>query len=165
MSKNSRGRTSLFPLGAPLGPGEGIRLSLAGSDLRLLVFGLLDPARWRLRWHATKVLQWRDLRAIVFGPGMYVALAMGAVAALIIVSNDLDAIASSHILILSDAFSMPFFASATIAMFYLALASVTAVAREKDQGTLEVLFYGPVDHCAYILSKHLAQVVVYLGMS
>lgn len=121
--------------------------------------------RWSARWHAIRVLQARDVRAILFSPGLYVALALGAAAAAFIVSNNLDAIATNHILILSDAFSAPFFASATIAMFFLALSSVASVVREKDQGTLEVLFYGPVDHAAYVLAKHGAQVVAYVGMS
>lgn len=131
----------------------------------ILARGLPLGSHWLARWHAIRVLQWRDLRGLFFSPGLYLALAAGAGAALVIVSDDLNAIASNHILIVSDAFSAPFFASATIAMFFLALASVASVAREKDQGTLEVLFYGPVDHTAYVLAKHLAQVVAYFGMS
>jgi ABC-type transport system involved in multi-copper enzyme maturation permease subunit len=125
---------------------------------------LPSGSRWLARWHAIRVLQSRDLQSLCFSPGPYVALAVGAGAALIIVSDDLNAIASNHLLILSDAFSAPFFAAATIAMFFLALTSVASVAREKDQGTLEVLFYGPVDHSAYVLAKHLAQVAAYFGM-
>jgi ABC-type transport system involved in multi-copper enzyme maturation permease subunit len=127
---------------------------------------LARPSRtvWFARWHAIRVLQWRDLRSLFFSPGPYLALAVGAGAALLIVSDNLNAIANNHILILTDAFSAPFFASATIAMFFLALSSVATVARERDQGTIEVLFYGPVDHASYLLGKHLAQVVAYLAM-
>jgi ABC-type transport system involved in multi-copper enzyme maturation permease subunit len=130
-----------------------------------LALGLPNRSLWVARWHAIQILQWRDLRGLFFSPGPYLALAAGAGAALIIVSDDLNAIERNHLQILSDAFSAPFFASATVAMFFLALTSVATVARERDQGTLEVLFYGPVDHGAYILGKHLAQVVAYLAMS
>jgi len=64
--------------------------------------------------------------------------------------------------VLADAFTLPFFVAATIAMLFLALASVATIAREKDQGTLEVLFYGPVDLGSSVLAKHLAQVLTYL---
>jgi ABC-type transport system involved in multi-copper enzyme maturation permease subunit len=120
--------------------------------------------QWSARWYAIRVLQARDLRTMLFGPGPYVAIAAGAVAAAFIVSNDVDAIATNHLLIISDAFAAPFFASAMIAMFFLALSSVASVVREKDQGTLEVLFYGPVDHAAYVLAKFWAQVVAYIVM-
>jgi len=35
-------------------------------------------------------------------------------------------------------------------------------ARERDRGTLEVLFYGPVDEIAYILGLFMAQIKIYL---
>jgi ABC-type transport system involved in multi-copper enzyme maturation permease subunit len=131
-----------------------------------MITALRPPSRvaWYARWHAIKVLQWRDMRSLFFSPGPFLALAVGAGAALLIVSDNLDAISSNHILILTDAFSAPFFASATIAMFFLALSSVASVARERDQGTIEVLFYGPVDHASYLLGKHLAQLVAYVAM-
>jgi ABC-type transport system involved in multi-copper enzyme maturation permease subunit len=47
-------------------------------------------------------------------------------------------------------------------MLFLALASVATIARKRDQGTLEVLFYGPVDVRAYVLAKYLAHVLAYL---
>jgi ABC-type transport system involved in multi-copper enzyme maturation permease subunit len=116
------------------------------------------------RWHAIRVLQAHDLRTIVFSPGLYVAVAAGAAAAAFIVSNDLDAIGTNHVMVMADAFAAPFFVSAMLAMFFLALSSVASVVREKDQGTLEVLFYGPVDHAAYVLAKYWAQVIAYIGM-
>jgi ABC-type transport system involved in multi-copper enzyme maturation permease subunit len=120
--------------------------------------------RMAARWHAIRVLQAHDLRTIVFSPGLYIAVAAGAAAAAFIVSNDLDAISSNHVLVMADAFAAPFFVSAMIAMFFLALSSVASVVREKDQGTLEVLFYGPVDQAAYVIAKYWAQVVAYIGM-
>jgi ABC-type transport system involved in multi-copper enzyme maturation permease subunit len=47
-------------------------------------------------------------------------------------------------------------------MLFLALASVATIARERDQGTLEVLFYGPVDTTSYVLAKHLAHLLAYV---
>jgi hypothetical protein len=77
-----------------------------------MIAALRPPSRatWFARWHAIQVLQWRDLRSLFFSPGPYLALAVGAGAALLIVSDNLDAVASNHVLILTDAFSAPFFA-------------------------------------------------------
>ena len=120
------------------------------------------PSRWQSRLHAISVIAMRDTRSILFGFGIYIAVALGMAATAVIVRGHLAAIASNGQLILSDAFTFPFFVTTTIIMFYLALTSVATVAREKDLGTLEVLFYGPVDHVAYILAKHVAQVLAYL---
>jgi ABC-type transport system involved in multi-copper enzyme maturation permease subunit len=117
------------------------------------------PARWR----AVRVVQARDLRALLLAPGIYVALALGMLAALLEVRNYLDAVARSRLLILADALTLPFFFAALVVMLFLALTSAATIAREKDQGTLEVLFYGPVDHWTYVLAKHLAQVLGYLA--
>jgi ABC-type transport system involved in multi-copper enzyme maturation permease subunit len=116
---------------------------------------------WRARLHAVSVVQRRDLIGMLFAPGIYVAVAVGMVGALVIVRGHLDAIARNRVLVLSDAFSLPFFVAATIGMLFLALVSVATVAREREAGTLETLFYGPVDHWAYLLAKHAAQVAAF----
>jgi ABC-type transport system involved in multi-copper enzyme maturation permease subunit len=99
---------------------------------------------------------------MLYGPGLYIVVALGMLATLPIVAGYLDAVEKNRVLILADAFTLPFFAAATIAMLYLALASVATIARERDQGTLEVLFYGPVDRTSYVLAKHLAHLLAYL---
>ena len=83
-------------------------------------------------------------------------------ATLPVLAGYLDAVERNRVLILADAFTLPYFVAATIGMLFLALASVATVARERDQGTLEVLFYGPVDRRAYLFAKHLAHVLAFL---
>jgi ABC-2 type transport system ATP-binding protein len=104
----------------------------------------------------------RDVLGMLHGPGVYLVVALGMLATLPVVSSYLDAVERSRVLVLADAFTLPFFVATTLAMLFLALASVATVAREKEQGTLETLFYGPVDVASYVLAKHLAQVVTYL---
>jgi ABC-type transport system involved in multi-copper enzyme maturation permease subunit len=101
---------------------------------------------------------------MLYGPGVYIVVALGMLATLPIVAGYLDTVEKNRVLILADPFTLPFFVAATIAMLYLALASVATIARERDQGTLEVLFYGPVDRVSYVLAKHLAHLLAYLPM-
>lgn len=119
---------------------------------------------WSARWLTIAVLGRRELLGVLYGPGPYVVVALGALATLPVVAGYLDAVERSGILVLADAFTLPFFVAATLAALFLALAAVATIARERDQGTLEVLFYGPVDGLSYILSKHLALVLAYLPM-
>jgi ABC-type transport system involved in multi-copper enzyme maturation permease subunit len=131
----------------------------------------IGPARtsgwalWRARWHAARVVQRRDTRVMLLGPGLYVAVALGMLAVALLIRDHLDAIAANHLLVLSDAFGLPFSIAAIVVMLFLAITSATAIARERDQGTLEVLFYGPIDPAAYVLGKHLGQLVAYLPAS
>jgi ABC-type transport system involved in multi-copper enzyme maturation permease subunit len=116
----------------------------------------------RPSWHTIWVIARRDLLSMLYGPGIYLVVALGMLATLPALAGYLDAVDRNRMLILADAYTLPFFVAATIGMLFLALASVATVARERDQGTLEVLFYGPVDVRAYVLAKHLAHVLAYL---
>ncbi len=151
-------------------PGTGQRPALPGSrdesDPPLTEMTQLTkfaPAGGR-RWVAIWTIARRDVLGMLYGPGIYVVVALGMLATLPVVRSYLDAVERNRVLVLADPFSLPFFVAATIAMLFLALASVATIARERDQGTLEVLFYGPVDHGSYVLGKHLGQVLAYLPM-
>src|SRR5207247_441067 len=122
------------------------------------------PPGLRARWRTIWAIGRRDLLGMLYGPAIYVVVALGMLATLPVVHGYLDAVERNRLLVLTDPFSLPFFVAATIAMLFLALSSVATIAREKDQGTLEVLFYGPVDRGSYVLAKHLAQLLAYLPM-
>lgn len=117
---------------------------------------------WRYRWHAVLLIQRRDLRSMVLGLGIYIVLSLSLLASALILRNYLNFIDESGLLVLSDPFRLPFFIVTLLFSLFLALSSVTTIAREKDQGTLEVLFYGPMDCFSYILGKYLAQISSYL---
>lgn len=117
---------------------------------------------WVARRRAIGVLLGRDLRSLLLAPGGYSALALGLAAAVLVVRNHLEAIARTRLLIMSNTFTLPFFVAVLVLIFFLALQATTSVAREREQGTLQVLFYGPVDGWAYLFGKHLALVVGFL---
>ncbi len=157
---------NVAPLSAPVVPGEGQdegdtercdRASSPGPRPSI------PSPRGRAR--AIRVILLKDLLSTLFAPGVYIAIALGMLVAMLLVRDSLDAIARSHVLVLADAFTLPFFAAATIATFFLALSSAATVAREREQGTLEALFYGPVDHASYAVAKWGAQVAAYGPMA
>ncbi len=49
-----------------------------------------------------------------------------------------------------------------VAFLYLAAASVTTIANEKRDKTLEVLFYGPVDEISFIVGKLIGKLSTYI---
>ena len=115
-----------------------------------------------LRWRAIWTIARRDLLGMLYGPGIYVVVALGMLATLPIVAGYVDAVERTRLLILADAFTLPFFVAATIGMLFLALTSVTTIAREREGGTLEVLFYGPVDVLSYVVGKGLAHLLAFV---
>jgi ABC-2 type transport system ATP-binding protein len=120
---------------------------------------------WPPRSRTIAVLGRRELMSVLYGPGPYIVVALGVLAALPVVAGYLDAVQRSGMLVLADAFTLPFFVAATLATLFLALAAIASIARERDQGTLEVLFYGPVDAVSYVLAKQVALVLAYVPMS
>jgi ABC-type transport system involved in multi-copper enzyme maturation permease subunit len=108
------------------------------------------------------VLAKRELRATIYGVGIYLAVLISLLISSVILQNYLRAVSRDQILITASPLSYPLFIATTICAVYLALASVTAIAREKDRQTLEVLFYGPVNHTSYVLSKYLKGLLSYM---
>jgi ABC-type transport system involved in multi-copper enzyme maturation permease subunit len=119
----------------------------------------------RARLHAARTIAARDLLGLATSPGPYVVLAIGMLATFVILRGHIDAVVRGQIILLADAFTLPYFITATIAMLFLAIASATAVARERDQGTLETLFHGPVDAPSYLAGKQLAQVGAFAAVA
>ncbi len=111
-----------------------------------------------------KALIKRDLYSSLRSWGIYVVLFLSFIASSFILKNYLDSIQADDILISADPLNYPLFISVIIISFYLAILSTISVSREKDQGTLEVLFYGPVNSLTYILGKYIKDILTYLVM-
>lgn len=108
------------------------------------------------------VLAKRELRSTIYGVGIYLAILISLIISSVILQNYLRAVSRDRMLITANPLSYPLFIATTVCAIYLALASAISIAREKDMQTLEVLFYGPVDHTSYILSKYLKGLLSYI---
>ena len=119
---------------------------------------------WHHRWNAASLIYQRDLWTMLFGPGIYVVSSLTMFVVFLLLRNYMDFVSESGLVVLSGAFNFPLFVTIFLSAFFLALSSVTTIARERDLGTIEVLFYGPIDAVSYILGKYLAQIVTYFFM-
>ncbi len=111
-----------------------------------------------------KALSKRDLHSTLRSWGIYIVAFLSFIASSFILKNYLDSIQTDNILISADPLNYPLFISVIIISFYLAILSAISISREKDQGTLEVLFYGPVSSLTYILGKYIKDILTYLVM-
>jgi len=115
------------------------------------------------RMHAIKVAAKREIRSTLYGVGLYVVLSLIFLAAsYVFVNSTLRLVADAGILAHANPITSPLFISMGLAAAYLGLCSSLAIARDRDLGTMEVLFYGPVDAVSYILGKYFHQLLVYL---
>jgi ABC-type transport system involved in multi-copper enzyme maturation permease subunit len=115
------------------------------------------------RWPVAGVIAWREAKAAMRGMGCYIALTLALVAATWMLLVDVRAVQAAGLLVLAD----PFRPSATVAILVLALffavSAAVSAARDRESGTLEVLFYGPVDEITYVLGKAGGLLVAYLA--
>lgn len=112
--------------------------------------------------HTVKVLAKRDLFSALRGSGLYVVSSVLFLSVAFIVKNYLDSIKKNDVFISHNPLSSAFFIPMVIVSVYLALVSAASISREKDQGTLEVLFYGPVSYFSYIIGKYINGMLNYL---
>ena len=106
----------------------------------------------------------KDLRGLLLSPGTYFVVLLAGLAAHLFLNTLAQSIADSGLAVLSGTFNLPIYSVLFVTGLFLALASVTSISREREQGTLEVLFYGPIDAVAYIGGKLVSFGLAYLAL-
>lgn len=114
------------------------------------------------RIRAVVTIHKRDLRLALFGPVLHVVTTLSILIAIVIIRNYLNYIKANGIYPMPDLFSFPFRWAIIATGVYLAFSTVVTISRERESGTMELLFYGPVDHVSYVFGKYMAQVTLYL---
>lgn len=121
------------------------------------------PAPQATRWWVAGVIAWREAGAVMRGIGVYVALALALVAAAWVLLIDVRALEAAGILVLADPFRAPLAFAMLVLAAFLALSAAVSTARDRESGTLEVLFYAPVDEISCVLGKVGGLLVVYVA--
>lgn len=115
------------------------------------------------RWRVASVIAWREAKAATRGVGGYIALTVALVAATWMLLIDVRGLDAGGLLVLADPFRSPLAIAMLVLAVFLAIWAAVSAARDRESGTLEVLFYGPVDEVAYILGKVGGLLVAYLA--
>ena len=108
------------------------------------------------------VLAKRDLMSTLFGAGFYLTVFATTIVAGFMLQSHLSSVRQVGMLITASPLDVPFFFAVMVCSIYLALASATSIAREKDLQTMEVLFYGPVDNVSFVLGKYIKGLLGFL---
>lgn len=102
---------------------------------------------------AVGVLGRREFRVTMTSSLTYGVVAVAVGLAAWILSNDVALVRDNGLLVSAAPLRDPLVGSMLVVSLFLALLAVLSVARDRDQGTLEVLFYGPVDEPTYLTGK------------
>lgn len=121
--------------------------------------------REHLRIAGILLLARREVGSVVRGPGIYVILTLAFLVAAVVVRSYLDFIAGSGTLVLADPLGSPLLFAVLTITGYLGLVAAAGLAGERERGTLEVLFYGPVDAAAFVIGKLVGYQCVYVLMA
>ncbi len=113
------------------------------------------------RYWALRVIWIRDTQALLLSPGTLVIVWLSALISYLFLVNYVDTVAESGLNILSSSFNLPVHSFVLTVSFFLTVAVITTVARDMERGTLEILFYGPVDSVAYVGGRMLACATAY----
>jgi ABC-type transport system involved in multi-copper enzyme maturation permease subunit len=109
------------------------------------------------------VIAWREARAVMRGLGGYVALTLALVAATWVLLIDVRALEAAGLVVLADPFRAPLAIAMLVLAVYLAISAAVSTTRDRESGTLEVLFYPPVDEITCVLGKVGGLLVVYFA--
>lgn len=135
-------------------------MPLAGGGRKALILDRVPAGSAAGRHGVWALLRYR-VWVMLHGRSLYV-LAIGAlvlVAALI--SDFLAYVTANGLAISQNPFQVPLTIVLNLAAIYLALLATVSISREREQGTLLVLSFGPLTSWGYLLSWLVAQAIAY----
>ena len=91
----------------------------------------------------------------------YLVVAVAAAFAGFILQNDIHRVQEDGLLVIGDPFAVSLYGGVLLLAVYLASTAAMAVAREREQGAVELLSYGPVSARSYLLAKLAGHIVQY----
>jgi ABC-type transport system involved in multi-copper enzyme maturation permease subunit len=109
------------------------------------------------------VLARREAQAALRGLGSYVALTFALLAASWMVAVDVQALQTAGVLVRAEPLRAPLAMAILILCVFFAVSAAVSTSRERENGTLEVLFYGPVSPASYIGGKIAGQLAAYVA--
>jgi hypothetical protein len=107
------------------------------------------------------VIKNRILQKQLWSIGLFIAISVSLVAASLILVNEFQVLELNIIAVKQQILAAPILVMSLIISLFLGISASVNFSREYDKGTLELLFFGPVDEIAYILASFWAQIQLF----
>lgn len=115
------------------------------------------------RFRAAATIVRHELRSTANGLGLYSVLTACFLISFFVAKSYTDSMLTGGIAVSEDPLEYPMYLTTTILALYLALSASMSVPREREQGTLEVLFYGPIDSTAYVVARYIERMLLFIA--
>ena len=116
----------------------------------------------RLRWYTIRKIAEQQLRDTLFGWGVYMTTAVSVAIAALQIFNSVRFVGESSLNILAQPFLLPLQVALSLSMLFVAIEATLSIARPREQGSLQVLFFAPVDEPIWIGGNFLAGLLIYI---
>ncbi len=116
----------------------------------------------RLQWHTMRRIATQQPRDTLFGWGIYITAVISVGFAALQIFNSVRFVGESSLNILAQPFLLPLQAALSLAILFVATEATLAIARPREQGSLQILFFAPIDEPMLIGGNFLAGLLVYI---
>ena len=126
---------------------------------------LSKPQQWQtntLRWHIIHTIATQQSRDTLFGWGIYITAAVSVGIAALLIFNSTRFVGESSLNIVAQPFMLPLQAALTLVILFVAIEATLSIARPREQGSLQVLFFAPIDEPIFIGGNFLAGLLSYI---
>ncbi|MFY9146134.1 MAG: ABC transporter permease subunit [Bacillota bacterium] len=117
--------------------------------------------RQRLLASAASAVARRELRHSFYGLGLYSVLTVCFLISFYIAKSYVDSMIQGGVAISKCPLEYPAYLTTTILAVYIALCASMSISRERDRGTLEVLFCGPINSVSYLVARFVEQILLF----
>lgn len=115
-----------------------------------------------LRWHNIRRIATQQPRETIFGWGIYSVTAVSVGIAALLIFNSVRFVGESSLNIVAQPFLLPLQTALTLAILFVAVEATLSIARPREQGSLQILFFAPIDETILIGGNFLAGILVYI---
>ena len=106
-----------------------------------------------LRRNATRRIAKQQARDSLLGWGIYITAAVSVAIAALLIFNSFRFVGESSLNILGQPFLLPLQTALSLAMLFVAIEATLAIARPREQGSLQILFFAPIDESILVGGK------------
>lgn len=114
--------------------------------------------RWRGLWRIAQ----QQARETALGWAIYVVVALAVLVAVILVYNAIRFTLESGLNIVVSPFFLPLQVALSLAILFVAVEATLAIARPREHGSLQVLFFAPIDYPVLVGAHYLSGLAVYV---
>ena len=122
----------------------------------------VDSTVSSLRFNAIQRIARQQVRDTLFGWSFFITASAAILVVMALVYNSVLFVETSGLYIIMRPFFVPLQVAITITILFITVEATLAVARPREQGALQVLFFAPIDVPVFIIANFLAGLLIYI---